>query len=75
MSEPDFCGKWLKVIDKTPSIGDHVLIHPKRKDCYGNVIYIGYIDGYDEWHYDGRESSFGISGVTHYMILPDGPKS
>lgn len=70
-SEPDFYGKWISVEDELPDMGFPVLMW----GCDENPI-TGYRTNTESgarWYEYGSDE--WMVGVTHWMPLPEPPKS
>lgn len=61
--------QWINVKDKLPDIGQRVLVYQKDGVQGGNEIDIEYRQCEDFWSDQGI-----ISGITHWMPLPEIPK-
>lgn len=68
--------EWISVKDNLPKRDEDVLIHCKSEPVkYPNGIYIGHLSNTEDeptWQNEDYET---MDGVTHWMILPNPPKT
>lgn len=61
--------EWIRITERMPEIGQRVLVFEKDGVHGGNPIDIEYRDYCGNWEGQGI-----ISGITHWMPLPEPPQ-